>query len=644
MEPLLSLCMIVKDEEETLARCLDSVLGLVDEIIIVDTGSTDRTKEIASSYTSKIHDFEWVNDFSAARNESIRHASGKWILVMDADEYINPDDIKEFRLFLQEETVSPSSVFSISVISYVGKASQTNISEAPIPRLFPNFQGIKYARPIHEQLVGNDNQLLFSKPSPLTVFHTGYVQEIIEQKEKLKRNELIFTALKKKSGFTPYDLYTLGNECLARGDQKKALYNYERALAKATEQNPWRPTCAFQIFNIFVKTGRYFDAWGINENIFNKYANYPEYACFQGIIYEEIGMFAEAKSAFSRALEQAELLSQQEKFWLVNPIFGSTYPLARLAHLATVDQNIQDIVYYNSKLLQADPSDRSALMRVLEIITMNESVDSIQVFINKLYPSPKQYEIIMLTSLFTYLGQHELSKTYYAKIENPDDLRIDVMLNYAILHRDKSKFEQLVKKLSTPVSQIATLRSLTIGALLWEGSAAKEYIIQAINSDFGEQTSVYMCLLEGSQVEHWSATQTIAIYELITEIFMLQHYELFDQIVQTSQHPVLLDLLANFFYSKHQFDLALNYYQILLERDELSAASCINLAYYHLNRNMLQDGLAFLQRAIELEPSSKLCYVQMIIRLFDKSQKQQVKDQLFYQFPSLRKLPFLQQL
>lgn len=91
----ISLCMIVKDEELVIGRCLDSVKDLVDEIIIVDTGSTDKTKEIAMMYTDNLYDFEWINDFSAARNFSFSKASKDYILWLDADDILlNEDKIK----------------------------------------------------------------------------------------------------------------------------------------------------------------------------------------------------------------------------------------------------------------------------------------------------------------------------------------------------------------------------------------------------------------------------------------------------------------------------------------------------------------------------------------------------------------------
>lgn len=92
----ISLCMIVKNEEKILARCLDSVADLVDEIVIVDTGSTDATKKIAANYTDKIYDFTWVDDFSAARNFAFSKAEKDYIYTADADEVMDEENRKRF--------------------------------------------------------------------------------------------------------------------------------------------------------------------------------------------------------------------------------------------------------------------------------------------------------------------------------------------------------------------------------------------------------------------------------------------------------------------------------------------------------------------------------------------------------------------
>ncbi|MER3328119.1 MAG: glycosyltransferase, partial [Candidatus Kapaibacterium sp.] len=101
-QPLITLSMIVKNEEKMLRGCLESAEKIVDEIVIVDTGSTDRTIEIAKEFGAKVYQFDWINDFAAARNESLRHSNGKWVLYLDADERISQFEVNKFRKSLGE--------------------------------------------------------------------------------------------------------------------------------------------------------------------------------------------------------------------------------------------------------------------------------------------------------------------------------------------------------------------------------------------------------------------------------------------------------------------------------------------------------------------------------------------------------------
>ena len=102
----ISLCMIVKNEEKILRRCLDSLKGIYDEAIIVDTGSTDSTKEIAKEYTDKVYDFVWVNDFSKARNFAMEKATCDYIYMADADEVLDEENRKKFLLAQDKRILS----------------------------------------------------------------------------------------------------------------------------------------------------------------------------------------------------------------------------------------------------------------------------------------------------------------------------------------------------------------------------------------------------------------------------------------------------------------------------------------------------------------------------------------------------------
>ena len=118
----LSLCMIVKNEEKHLVKCLKSVRDVVDEMIIVDTGSTDKTIDIARVFGAKVFDFPWTGDFSAARNHSLAQATGDWILVLDADEVISARDFDELKALIRKRSSSPVA-YSIVTRNYTNNAS-----------------------------------------------------------------------------------------------------------------------------------------------------------------------------------------------------------------------------------------------------------------------------------------------------------------------------------------------------------------------------------------------------------------------------------------------------------------------------------------------------------------------------------------
>ena len=154
---MLSLVLIVKNEEKNLARCLESVEGLWDELVIVDTGSTDKTVEIAEQYTDKIFHFEWVDDFAKARNFSFGKCTQPWIMWLDADDVLKPHDVKSIRTQFEEYCNNPNIDFMMIEYNYwvdpptmdgIAKAIQTR------ERIIRNGAG-EWKGMVHEHIVVN---------------------------------------------------------------------------------------------------------------------------------------------------------------------------------------------------------------------------------------------------------------------------------------------------------------------------------------------------------------------------------------------------------------------------------------------------------------------------------------------------------
>lgn len=217
--PTISLCMIVKDEENTIGRCLDSVKDLVDEIIIVDTGSVDQTKEIARKYTDKIYDFTWIDDFSAARNFSFEKATMDYILWLDADDIITESEADKFKKF---KTLFPEE-YDIIFMQYATAYTSENISiSTRRERLIRRSLNCKWIGKVHEVLdyESKANKILVE----IVITHK-------KEKEFSNRNIKIFEKMiASGEQLKPRDLYHYGKELMAHGHIEKAIEVFEEFL------------------------------------------------------------------------------------------------------------------------------------------------------------------------------------------------------------------------------------------------------------------------------------------------------------------------------------------------------------------------------------------------------------------------------
>ena len=147
----ISLCMIVKNEERILARCLDSIEDLMDEIVIVDTGSTDRTKAIASRYTDKIYDYEWTGDFAEARNFAFSKAGMEYIYSADADEVMDERNREAFRR-LKTTLLPEIDIVQMYYANQLSHGTIYNYDKELRPKLFRRLRTFRWQGAIHEQV------------------------------------------------------------------------------------------------------------------------------------------------------------------------------------------------------------------------------------------------------------------------------------------------------------------------------------------------------------------------------------------------------------------------------------------------------------------------------------------------------------
>lgn len=199
-------CIITKNEQENIAACISSLKPIVDEIIVVDTGSEDDTVRIAEDMGAFVVKQRWEDDFSKAKNYALEKAKGDWIIFLDADEYFTEDMIPKVRPII-EKVHSDRSIDGIgSGITHIDKDTGHLIGSDTTVRIYRNYKKIRYVNKIHEEIRNNGEALrCYDAKAELSVMHTGYSASV--QREKARRNlEMLLNSPKNSS--TPYYLAT----------------------------------------------------------------------------------------------------------------------------------------------------------------------------------------------------------------------------------------------------------------------------------------------------------------------------------------------------------------------------------------------------------------------------------------------------
>jgi len=226
--------MIVRDEAVSLSACLESVRDLVDEMVVVDTGSTDETVEIARSFGAHVHGFEWRDDFAAARNAALQRVTADWVLVLDGDETLVAEVIPAIRQIMQQET--------ILAVNLLRQEVGTMQPPSLVSRLFRCHPDIHFFRPYHELIDDSVLAIVQCQPSwqvvelaGIAIRHTGYQASAIAQRQKGDRARRIMAAYLNQHPQDAYICNKLGALYVEQGEVEKGLELLHQGLRHAQE-------------------------------------------------------------------------------------------------------------------------------------------------------------------------------------------------------------------------------------------------------------------------------------------------------------------------------------------------------------------------------------------------------------------------
>lgn len=357
--PTISLCMIVKNEEKTLERCLDSAKEIVDEIVIVDTGSIDNTKEIAKRFTEKVYDFEWINDFSAARNFSYDYATMDYIFWLDADDVILPSDKSKFIEL--KKSLKPS----IDIVMMKYNASFDAYGNVTLSyyreRLSKRSGNYRWYEPVHEYLMIAGNII----NSDICITH------LKAEYSSPGRNIAIYEEILRQ-----------GKALTTRG-----LFYYARELKDNDKYD-----AAIEYFNRFLDSGqgwvednisachelaKCYTAIGDNKRSLMSMLKSFEYDLPRAELCCQIGYYFKDFEDYEKALfwfDLATKIQKPEKNWgFIQEDYSGYIPCIELCVCYDKLGNIEEAIKYNNKAAEFKPNDPAIIYNktYFENLTLN---------------------------------------------------------------------------------------------------------------------------------------------------------------------------------------------------------------------------------------------------------------------------------
>lgn len=328
MNKTLSLCIITKNAENDLKNCLNSIKDLVNEIILVDTGSTDNTKKIASDFKSKIYDYNWQESFSEARNFALSKVQTDWVLILDSDEVLVGEHSNIIEI-INKDYKDKIPMFFVDILTYTDPNNEEYSLYQKKIRLFPKSNNIKFEYSVSEEII---------HPEGITNLESHDAKGIVIKhflngglKSKSQRNVPILKKELKKNPKAFYYNYLMGKECLQHGLLAKAFTSYQNALGSPDEKDSvYLSEICTDVIKILYKQGNREEA--LNECLRreNICQNNPDYWLTYGYLAIRECDFKTAERAFLKSLEinppaHSIIININNITWKPELLLGYTY-------------------------------------------------------------------------------------------------------------------------------------------------------------------------------------------------------------------------------------------------------------------------------------------------------------------------------
>ncbi|KZS45795.1 hypothetical protein AWU65_07665 [Paenibacillus glucanolyticus] len=573
----ISLCMIVKDEERCIERCLESISAIVDEIIFVDTGSTDRTLELIKRFNAKVFHYKWDNHFANARNYAIDQATGDYILHLDADEWLE-DPMHDLRNVLDKD------IYYLPIRNNLGGG----LAELhKFPRLFRNLSELRYEGALHEQINLTRNWHRSSEIfDNIRIHHDGYLKTIVNSKNKKKRNLSILLEEIKENP-SAFNYYNLGQQYYSDGEFQKALESYQKSYQYGGEFT-FTKRLLLGLVQSLVMLKKYEDALSIARDSFSIYPDYVEFKYYEGLIFQELGYWHDAANCFEICIQTGD--SNPAIHFNTYEGTGSYLAYAKLSEIAVECFDRNKANEYIVRAIDQAPNVMGLLKNFMDI---NYSADSSTLFEKISTFWPMQESVVQQLINVIYQLRHPVLGEFIKKFDVQTDKGVDAFVN--ILKGEYSGvLDYYLEFDSSSKEQLNEV--LLISFLLSDSDMLQRYLNKA--SLRSEEQRVLQALVSRNDIYCKMYTEELEniVYDLVLSLLKLKEYNYMDYFTEQLKTPQMRYVLAKAFNKVGFYEIALS---VLLEGSTKEERYKIDLLAAQSLRNMnsLEDSIFYYRQA-----------------------------------------------
>ncbi len=408
----LSLCLITKDEEKNIKRCINSVKDIADEVLVVDTGSKDRTIEFAKECGARIIETKWQDDFSKARNVALDNAKSDWILFLDADEEIAKDDAVKIKEAIDS---GKSDAYLLKMINFAGSTLNVVTETHFSTRLYRNKKSFRYKYPIHEQVVDiNTGNSLHTEVTDIKVLHYGYLNEIRLEKNKTQRNRKLLAKYLESHPNNVFQQVNMAVELYNGGEYKKALKIFKMASKHVAVDINYSTRILRYMADCYMELKRYDEAYKYIKGAQKLYKDMPDFVYLEGKLYFCEHRYEKAAETFARCTQMGE---HSEDIYVG---MGGTGSYRAQFYGALCSEKLGDLEGAVQGYIEAIKSNRDfgdAFIKLMNILVKNEKPDEVERFFKEYVDYTLPNNNLIMCKLYIDCGMPDMAEKYLDSIE-----------------------------------------------------------------------------------------------------------------------------------------------------------------------------------------------------------------------------------